>query len=138
MPIALPLIGQNLSLLPLLMGGTMIWQSALTPTPPTVPGAKPNPMVQQQFMMKWVMPVVMTFIFYKMPSGLVIYWIVSTLMGIAQQAKLNRSLGPIPGLVAAPSRVEGRASHGRSDRVDGKERGGSAAERTDRAGRTTS
>jgi len=86
-------------------------------------------------MMKWAMPIVMTFIFYKMPSGLVIYWITSTLMGIAQQIKMNRKMGPIPGVVTAASTTEGRATHGRTDRVDGKERRGSSSERTDRIGR---
>jgi len=85
---SLPFLGPNISLLPLLMGGSMIWQSKLgsTLTPPN----PSNPMAQQQFLMKWMMPIMMTFIFYKMPSGLVLYWITNTLLGIAQQVQINR------------------------------------------------
>lgn len=136
MAVKLPVIGHNLSLLPLLMGGTMIWQSLVTPTPATPAGSKPNPMVQQQFMMKWVMPIVMTFIFYNMPSGLVLYWIVSTLVGIAQQRGINRKPAVVPALVAATPRAEGRSDVGRPDRSDGQERRSGAPERAGRAGRS--
>jgi YidC/Oxa1 family membrane protein insertase len=99
LPFALPFLGANVSLLPLLMGGAMIWQSQLgaTMTPPN----PNNPMAQQQFMMKWLMPIMMTFIFYKMPSGLVLYWTVNTLLGIAQQVQINRKFGP----AAAPAKA---------------------------------
>jgi YidC/Oxa1 family membrane protein insertase len=131
---ALPVIGQNLSLLPLLMGGAMIWQSQLgsTMTPPN----PSNPMGQQQFMMKWLMPIMMTFIFYKMPSGLVLYWIVNTLLGIAQQVHINRKYAPA-GAPAAALVSKGGAADAGADRGNGPEHRGSAAERADRAGRPT-
>jgi YidC/Oxa1 family membrane protein insertase len=112
LPTSLPVIGNHLSLLPFIMGGTMLWQAKLTPA---MGGSGPQAaaMRQQQFLMRWVMPVMMTFIFYKMPSGLVIYWIVTTLMGIWQQWHINNKLGPVAsvgvvgskgdGIVAAPA-----------------------------------
>jgi YidC/Oxa1 family membrane protein insertase len=132
LPMTLPVIGNHISLLPLLMGGTMLWQSALGS--PMGGGAAAGPMAQQQFMMKWVMPIMMTFFFYKMPSGLVLYWIVNTLMGIAQQVHINRKYGPSPAAVAAAPQSDGRATHARADRVHGTERGRSAGERSGRVG----
>ena len=98
LPATLPVIGNHVSLLPLLMGGTMIWQSRLQ-SPSGMPAT--GPMAQQQLLMKWMMPIMMTFIFYKMPSGLVIYWIVNTLMSIVQQVQINRKFGPTPVLATA-------------------------------------
>lgn len=104
LPTSLPVIGNHLSLLPFIMGGTMLWQAKLTPS---MGGSGPQAaaMRQQQFLMRWVMPIMMTFIFYKMPSGLVIYWIVTTLMSIWQQTHINRKLGP-PVTVGVVAKVE--------------------------------
>jgi YidC/Oxa1 family membrane protein insertase len=69
-------------LLPLLMGGSMVLQQKLTPT--TMDPA-------QARMMLTVMPVMFTMLFYQFASGLVLYWLVSNLLGIAQQAYTNRT-----------------------------------------------
>ena len=45
---------------------------------------------QQQKMMGIIMPLFMGLIFYNMPSGLVLYFTVSTLLGIAQQYLVRR------------------------------------------------
>jgi YidC/Oxa1 family membrane protein insertase len=58
------------------MGATMLVQQWLTPQQ----GVDPT---QRQMMM--IMPVVFTFMFINFPSGLVLYWLVSNLLGIAQQ-----------------------------------------------------
>lgn len=63
-----------LNILPLIMAGTMIVQQHLTPSA----GDKS----QKKMMM--FMPVMMLFIFYKMPSGLVLYWTTSQLIMIIQ------------------------------------------------------
>lgn len=89
----LPLIGDHFSLLPILMGGAMMWQSHLTPA--MSGGAQAGMMAQQQMMMKYLMPAMMTVFFYRMPSGLVIYWIVTTLMSIWQQTHINRKFAPV-------------------------------------------
>jgi YidC/Oxa1 family membrane protein insertase len=67
--------------LPLLMGASMVLQQRLTPT--TVDPA-------QARMMMTVMPVMFTVLFYQFPSGLVLYWFVSNLLGIGHQLWVNR------------------------------------------------
>ncbi len=74
--------GVPIRLLPLMMGGTMVLQQKLTPAA----GADP----QQRQMMMW-MSVMFIFLFYQFPSGLVLYWFVSNLLGIGQQFLVNRS-----------------------------------------------
>jgi YidC/Oxa1 family membrane protein insertase len=67
--------------LPLLMGGSMVLQQRLTPT--TMDPA-------QARMMLTIMPIMFTVLFYQFASGLVLYWLVSNLLGIAQQFVTNR------------------------------------------------
>jgi YidC/Oxa1 family membrane protein insertase len=69
-------------LLPLLMGASMVLQTRMTPT--TMDPA-------QARMMNTVMPVMFTVLFYGFASGLVLYWLVSNLLGIGQQVLTNRS-----------------------------------------------
>ena len=40
--------------------------------------------------MMYFTPVLFTFFFLNMPSGLVLYWLVNNLLGIVQQAGINR------------------------------------------------
>ncbi len=67
--------------LPIIMGITTVIQQKLTPTTMTDP-------MQQKMMM--LMPVVFTFIFLTMPSGVVLYWTVSNSLGIVQQLYVNQ------------------------------------------------
>ena len=69
---------------PIIMGGSMVLQTWLTPT-------QVDPL-QQKMMM--AMPVVFTFMFLWAPSGLVIYWLTSNVLGIGQQVVTNRVIGP--------------------------------------------
>lgn len=69
---------------PIVMGASMVLQQKMTPT-------QADPM-QQKIMM--LMPVIFTFMFLRMPSGLVIYWLTSNVFGIVQQAATNRIIGP--------------------------------------------
>ena len=69
---------------PIIMGGSMVLQTWLTPT-------QVDPL-QQKMMM--AMPVVFTFMFLWAPSGLVIYWLTSNVLGITQQVITNRVIGP--------------------------------------------
>ena len=66
---------------PILMGVTMFAQQKMTPAA----GADP---VQQRMML--MMPVIFTVMFLNLPSGLVLYWFVNNLLGIAQQSLVNR------------------------------------------------
>ena len=71
---------------PIVMGASMVWQQRLTPS-------QADPM-QQRIMM--LMPVIFTFMFLRMPSGLVIYWLTSNIFGIGQTVLTNRIIGPPP------------------------------------------
>ncbi len=82
----------SLNILPLFMAATMVWQTSLTPT-------MGDP--AQQKMMMWMMPAMMLFMFYPMPSGLVLYWTVSQMLSIAQLLWQRRSNPPAGGLAAA-------------------------------------
>ncbi|MDT8447012.1 MAG: membrane protein insertase YidC [bacterium] len=68
-------------ILPILMGATMFIQQHLTPQPAMEP--------TQAMMMKW-MPVLLVFFFLDMPSGLVLYWVVSNVVTVFQQMLFNR------------------------------------------------
>ncbi|HQI81349.1 MAG TPA: membrane protein insertase YidC [Deltaproteobacteria bacterium] len=65
---------------PILMGATQFVMQKMTPT-------TGDPM-QQKVML--IMPVVFTALFINFPSGLVIYWLVSNILSIVQQAYINR------------------------------------------------
>jgi YidC/Oxa1 family membrane protein insertase len=68
-------------ILPIVMCVTMIAQTALTPTT-----ADP---IQKK--VQYVMPLVLTVAFFRTaPAGLVLYWMVSNLVGVAQQYIINR------------------------------------------------
>jgi YidC/Oxa1 family membrane protein insertase len=68
--------------LPLLMGASMYAQSLLSPAPA-------DPM--QAKIMRF-MPVVMTIFFLWFPSGLVLYWLANSVLGILQQWYITRKI----------------------------------------------
>ena len=78
----LPGLDLPFRLLPILMGASMALMQK------TMPQSGMDP--SQQRMMLIMMPVVLTVVCYGFPSGLVLYWVVSNLFGIAQQQILNR------------------------------------------------
>ena len=67
--------------LPLAMVATQFWQQSMTPTPSTD--------AAQMRLMKF-MPLMMGFIFYSFSAGLVLFWLTSNVVGVAQQLILNR------------------------------------------------
>jgi YidC/Oxa1 family membrane protein insertase len=69
--------------LPLLLGGAYFLQQHMTPLPTTDP--------TQAKMMKW-MPVLFTGFFLWFPAGLVLYYLMNTLLGIMQQWYFTRKL----------------------------------------------
>jgi YidC/Oxa1 family membrane protein insertase len=75
LPFEIPFLGDAVNILPLLMLGSMVWQQKLTPMTGTP---------EQQKMMMF-MPIVFGFIFYSLPSGLVLYWFVNNLLSIFHQ-----------------------------------------------------
>jgi len=79
LPFSLPFIGSAVSLLPILMGIAMYVQQKMTTTDP------------KQAMMTYLLPIVFTVMFFKFPSGLVLYWLVNNILTIAHQYYLNRA-----------------------------------------------
>jgi YidC/Oxa1 family membrane protein insertase len=79
--------------LPLVMGATQLWQSYLTPPSP---GMDPG----QQKIMRW-MPLLFVGIFYRMSSGLNLYYTVSNLLTIAQTKMTKMGADP----AASPARL---------------------------------
>jgi YidC/Oxa1 family membrane protein insertase len=71
---------------PILMGASQFWQQKMSPP------ASMDP-VQQKMML--MMPLVFTFMFLWMPSGLTVYWFFSNLLAIGQQYLTNHLVGPL-------------------------------------------
>jgi YidC/Oxa1 family membrane protein insertase len=80
-PDRLLIAGVGVPVLTLLMGGTMLLQQWITP-------AQGDP-TQQRAMM--LMPLVFTFMFINLPSGLVLYWLVNNVLTIGQQYWMLRT-----------------------------------------------
>lgn len=71
--------------LPTLMIGFMFIQQKMTPMPTMDPA-------QQRLMM--LMPLFVGFLFFAFASGLVLYWLTSTVVGVGQQVLINRLMPP--------------------------------------------
>jgi YidC/Oxa1 family membrane protein insertase len=71
--------------LPVLLIVTQFLQQKMTPSPGMDPA-------QQKMMM--IMPLALGYMFYFASSGLVLYWLTSNVVGIAQQLILNRGTAP--------------------------------------------
>ncbi len=69
---------------PIVMGVTMLAQQLMTMTKTEDPQQK-----SQQRMMLF-MPIMFTWFFLKLPSGLVVYWLTNNVLGIVQQVLINR------------------------------------------------
>ncbi len=82
----LPGLDFPIRLLPLIMGGSMFVQQKMTPTTGMDPA--------QAKMMLIMMPAMMVLISYTFPSGLVLYWTVSNLLGIGHQYWIRKQMNP--------------------------------------------
>lgn len=82
-------------ILPILMGVSMFVQQKMTPTMGDPRQAK----------MMLLMPVVFTFMFLNLPSGLVLYWTLSNVLQIAQQLYMERSHTPAKPLARAAKKA---------------------------------
>ncbi len=86
LPFQLPWPLENyLNVLPILMVATMIVQQKMQPTPA-------DPQQQQQARIMGFMMVLFGFLFYTVPSGLVLYFFTSSLLGILEQRWVRRQL----------------------------------------------
>jgi YidC/Oxa1 family membrane protein insertase len=89
LPVTLPVLGDKFALLPLLMAVGMWAQTKIgTPKAATAGGGA---MASQQRMMTTFMPIFMFFIFYNTPSGLVLYWLVNTVLTAVQTWQIHRT-----------------------------------------------
>jgi YidC/Oxa1 family membrane protein insertase len=82
-PISIPLIGSDIRLLPILMVLTQIFSTKLMQTPESAT----NP---QMKMMTYMLPFMFLFFLYDAPSGLLLYWTMTNVLGIVQQAIVNK------------------------------------------------
>jgi len=80
LPFSLPLLGNHVNLLPIIMGAATILQQKLS----TTQGAQ----TEQQMVMGMMIPIVMTLVFYNMPSGLVLYWTTNTILTVFHQYRV--------------------------------------------------
>lgn len=67
-----------INILPLVMGATMLLQQTQTSTDP------------KQKSMMYILPIVFLFFFWKMPSGLVLYWTIQNILSIVQQSFIKK------------------------------------------------
>jgi len=83
-------IGNEFHLLPILMGATMFLQQRLTAKTPKDPSQLSESQKQQK-MMGNMMAILFTVMFYSFPSGLNLYFMFSTLLGVLQQGWMMKS-----------------------------------------------
>jgi len=81
LPNSLPLLGNEINILPLLMAGIMFFQQKSSMSKMGGAGA------EQQKILLIIMPVMFGFLFYRMPSGLVLYWSINSVFTLIYQLK---------------------------------------------------
>ncbi|HET7840370.1 MAG TPA: membrane protein insertase YidC, partial [Terriglobia bacterium] len=91
-PETIHLFGYGVHILPILMIIASYFMQKMTP----MPTVDPN---QQRMMM--MMPVILGVMFYNLASGLVLYFMVASLVGIAQQVFINKTMVPPAPLTAS-------------------------------------
>jgi len=80
---SLPLLGNQINILPIFMAIGMFVQQKISMAKATGEAA------QQQQMMSIIMPIMFGVIFYQMPSGLVLYWFMNSLLMLCYQFRIN-------------------------------------------------
>lgn len=84
LPVSIPMIGNEINILPILMMLIMFFQQKFT-----MPSAN-TASSEQQRIMSILFPVMFGVIFYHMPSGLVLYWFVNSFLMFFYQLKINK------------------------------------------------
>jgi len=85
LPVSLPILGNEINILPIIMAIGMFFQQKITSA------ASGGAAAEQQKMMLIIMPVMFGFIFYRMPSGLVLYWFINSVLMLLFQLRMNRA-----------------------------------------------
>jgi len=83
-----------IGILPFLVGGSMYIQQKMT-SPGGTTGKDGGSSAQTQKMMTIMMPLMIGFMSFSLPSGLTLYWFTSTLLGIGQQYLINKKMPAI-------------------------------------------
>ena len=84
-PQSLPVIGNEFNILPILMAIEMFVQQKFSM------GNVSSAQAEQQKIMLVVMPIMFGFLFYRMPSGLVLYWFINSSLTMAYQLRVAKS-----------------------------------------------
>jgi YidC/Oxa1 family membrane protein insertase len=84
LPNSLPVIGNEINILPILMAIGMFFQQKTS-----MVSISQNQAEQQKIMMI-VMPIMFGVLFYHMPSGLVLYWFINSSLTLAYQLRVSR------------------------------------------------
>jgi YidC/Oxa1 family membrane protein insertase len=80
---AIPLYGDHIAVMPILMAVTVFLQQKITPTTQTN---------EQMKIMLWMFPAMMLLFFNNMPAGLGLYYLMFNIFSIAQQAYINATV----------------------------------------------
>lgn len=81
LPFSVPVLGNAINILPILMAGAMVFQQKASTKKSQGVGAQ----AKQQQQMMIMMPILFLFIMYNFPSGLVLYWLTNTLLTMFEQ-----------------------------------------------------
>lgn len=84
LPFSLPIVANEINILPIVMCLGMFLQQKLS----LVGTSKTAP--EQQKLMTVLMPLMFGLIFYRLPAGLVLYWLVNSLLMLIYQFRINR------------------------------------------------
>jgi len=85
---------EHIGILPFLVAGSMFVQQKMT-SPGGTAGKDGGSSAQTQKMMTIMMPLMIGFMSFTLPSGLTLYWFTSTLLGIGQQYLINKKIPEI-------------------------------------------
>ena len=85
LPQSLPILGNELNILPIIMAIGMFVQQKISST------SSSGSVAEQQKMMIIVMPIIFGLIFYRMPAGLVLYWFINSTLMLIFQLRMNRA-----------------------------------------------
>jgi YidC/Oxa1 family membrane protein insertase len=89
----IPYVGIPFRVLPLLMGAAWFISQKMTPMSTAMGGE--NMKLQMKLMQ--YMPIFFIYLFWSLPSGLVLYWTVSNVLSIVQQVYVNRKVLALKG-----------------------------------------
>jgi len=92
----------HIGILPFLVAGSMYVQQKMTSPVSATAGKDGGSSEQTQKMMTIMMPLLIGFMSFSLPSGLSLYWFTSTLLGIGQQYMINKKT---PAIVEMPKDI---------------------------------